>query len=406
MYPFSSSVGNYDYLEKQYLRFWEGSFKVGQEFSEIWLNAWQEAFQSPATLMKRNFDYWQEVVRPPEAAWQTYYQEVSLPPKLAKIVRLLDFSGVSPMPGEVIPTLILPPQAGHHSYIADYSPEQSQIQALRQNGLDKIYCIEWLPATQETKHTRIEDYVEGLRYAIQLLGGRANLIGDCQGGWLSAIFAGLYPEMVNTLTIAGAPIDFQAGNGQIKEAVNYYAQTFPERGLAFYRGLVQLGNGVLDGRMMVAGFDIMKPGQTPLRYLNLYKAIHDPVQLERFREMKNWYDFTQSIGGDFYLWLVAHLFRDNELIAGKLIVGGRRVDLKKITCPLFLIGGTRDHVTPPEQVFAMAKYVGTHPDQVQQYLVEAGHIGLFMGKDILINTWSEVAGKVEAYSNVNQALIA
>ena len=39
-----------------------------------------------------------------------------------------------------------------------------------------------------------------------------NLVGDCQGGWLATIYAALHPERVNTLTIAGAPIDFHAGD--------------------------------------------------------------------------------------------------------------------------------------------------------------------------------------------------
>ena len=46
--------------------------------------------------------------------------------------------------------------------------------------------------------------------SVELLGGRVNLIGDCQGGWLATIYAALHPERVNTLTIAGAPIDFHA----------------------------------------------------------------------------------------------------------------------------------------------------------------------------------------------------
>lgn len=396
---------DYNFIQNQYLRVLESSAKIGKEITENWWFAWNELLTDPQSIVRRNFDYIQEVFRPPEAEWQTLCHDVDLPEPLSKIIRLLDFSGPTPVPGEVIPTLILPPQAGHHSYIADYSPEQSQVQILRQNGLGKIYCIEWLEATQETKYTMIEDYIEAIYYCINKLGGKANLIGDCQGGWLATIFTALYPEMVNALVVAGAPIDYQAGDGQIKQTVNQNARLFPDGGMAFYRSLVASGNGLLDGRYMVMGFNLMKPGQTSLRYLNLYRDIHDPVQLERFREMKNWYDFTQNIAGNFYLWIVEHLFRDNELIKGKLVVAGRTVDMKQITCPVFLVGGTRDHVTTPEQVFAMAKYVGTPKNQIQQYLVEAGHIGLFMGKDVLENTWSDIGRKIEAYSNTYQSLL-
>jgi poly(3-hydroxyalkanoate) synthetase len=390
-------MGNSDYVMKQYFRAVEATIKLSKEATENWLFAINEFKTSPESLLRRNYDYLQEVFRPPEAEWQTYCQEIRLVEPHSKIVKLLDFS--TPVEGEVIPTLILPPQAGHHSYIADYSPEQSQVQMLRQNGLGAIYCLEWLPATQETKHTVIENYIEAVHYCITRLGGKANLIGDCQGGWLASIFAALHPEMVNTLSVAGAPIDCQAGDGQIKETVNANAKLFPDGGMALYRSLVAMGDGILDGRFMVMGFNFMKPGQTSLRYMGLYKNIHDSEQLERFREMKNWYDFTQNIAGDFYLWIVQHLFRDNELIQGKLVVAGQTVDLSQIKCPLFLVGGVRDHVTTPDQVFAMRQYVGTPPEHIHEYLVDAGHIGLFMGKNVLTETWSVIGQTIERFSN-------
>jgi poly(3-hydroxyalkanoate) synthetase len=388
-----------DFINQQLFRLLESTVKISKEVFENYVHAVKEFNESPLDLIRRNFDYLEEVLRPPEAEWQTYCHEVRLPEPYSKLGKLLDFSGRVPVAGEVIPTLILPPQAGHHSYIADYSAEQSQVQMLRENGLGLIFCLEWLPGTQETKHASIEHYIETVHYCVTKLGGKANLIGDCQGGWLSTIFTALYPEMVNTLTVAGAPIDYQSGDGQIKETINMISKMFPDKGMSFYKAMVALGNGVLDGRYMVLGFNTMKPGQTSMRYLSLYRNIHDDEQLRRFREMKNWYDFTQNISGDFYLWIVQHLFRDNELIHGKLVVGGRQVDLKKIKCPLFLVGGERDHVTTPDQVFAMSDYVGTAKENIHEYLVDAGHIGLFMGKNVLEETWSDIGKTIERYSN-------
>ena len=52
---------------------------------------------------------------------------------------------------------------------------------------------------------------------MQFLGGRVNLVGGCQGGWLAVVYAGLHPEHVNTLTIGGAPIDTHAGQSAVQE---------------------------------------------------------------------------------------------------------------------------------------------------------------------------------------------
>lgn len=398
MFPRLWSGDSTSFLQQQYRLFWDDSLKVATHATEIYLQSWAEFFTSPQTLMIRNLSYFNEVMTPPQPAWQTNYNEVELPDHFAPIIKLLDFAPPSAAQEAIMPTLILPPQAGHHSYIADYSPEQSQTQTLRNAGLGRIYCIEWLEATQATRHTSIEDYIEAIHYCIQFMGGKANLVGDCQGGWLAAIYAALYPHTVNSLVVAGAPIDFQAGDGPIKNMTNYVASTYPDGGMSFYRALVQAGGGVLDGRWMVMGFNLMKPGQLPERYLKLYQDIMNHRELKRFREMKNWYDYPQDIAGDFYLWIVEQLFRDNKLIKGELVVGGRPVDLGQITCPVHLLGGTRDHITPPEQVFAMADYVGTPPEKVHQHLVIAGHIGLFMGREVLTDYWSPIGRDLAALS--------
>ena len=51
------------------------------------------------------------------------------------VARLRDFSNGSSDP--VVPTLVLPPQAGHDSCIVDYSSEQSQMETIRAAGLER-----------------------------------------------------------------------------------------------------------------------------------------------------------------------------------------------------------------------------------------------------------------------------
>ena len=81
--------------------------------------------------------------------------------------------------------LVVPPQAGDASSIVDYGRDQSQMMTLRDGGLDRLFAIDWLPATDETADWSIEGYVAVLEEAVQFLDGRVNLVGDCQGGWLA-----------------------------------------------------------------------------------------------------------------------------------------------------------------------------------------------------------------------------
>jgi poly(3-hydroxybutyrate) depolymerase len=89
----------------------------------------------------------------------------------------------------VVPVLVLPPQAGHDSCVVDFAPGQSQIETIRNVGLGTVASLDWIGATRATKDTTVEDYLAVIADAIGLLGGRVNLIGDCQGGWLGTIYA-------------------------------------------------------------------------------------------------------------------------------------------------------------------------------------------------------------------------
>jgi poly(3-hydroxyalkanoate) synthetase len=103
--------------------------------------------------------------------------------------------------------------------------------------------------------------------------------------------------------------------------------------------------------------------------------------------------------GAFYLWIVERLFRDNALISGELLVAGERIDLRRIECPLFLLAGDRDHITPPSQVFALADHAGTPEELVTCRTADGGHLGLFMGRDALERHWAPLMQQVAALSS-------
>jgi poly(3-hydroxybutyrate) depolymerase len=311
----------------------------------------------------------------------------------APVARLRDFSAGGR--SLVRPTLVLPPQAGHDSCIVDYSPAQSQMRTIRAAGLDRAYALDWIGATASTKDAAIDDYLEVIERAIEYIGAPVNLIGDCQGGWLATIYAALRPEQVNTLTIAGAPVDFHAGEPVIHAALRSLA---PSGNLAFYRGLVAAGGGMLRGEHMLAGFIALQPENEVARQMQLLANLDDSTHIERYRAFEDWFKHTQAIPGAFYLWIVEHLFRDNELIAGTLEVGGERVDLGRIGCPLNLLAGAADHITPPDQVFALADYASSSAEDTERRLASGGHLGLFMGHEALREHWPPLLAAVRARS--------
>jgi poly(3-hydroxyalkanoate) synthetase len=290
------------------------------------------------------------------------------------VARLRDFSTAKPP--AVVPTIVLPPQAGHDSCIVDYSPAQSQMRTVLEAGLEHALSLDWVGATRATRDASIDDYLEAIDRAIAFCGGRANLVGDCQGGWLAAIYAALKPAHVNTLTVAGAPIDFHAGDAVINEVIEWLA---PGGDLRLYEALVAAGGGVLSGRQMLSGFITIRPRDEIARHFALLANLHDPAHIARYAEFEDW-------------------FCQNELIAGTLEIGGNAVELANIGVPLNLLAGTTDHITPPAQVFALAEHASTPSELIHRELVPGGHLGLFMGHRALRDHWPPVLAKVLEYS--------
>ncbi len=134
----------------------------------------------------------------------------------------------------------------------------------------------------------------------------------------------------------------------------------PDGNLRFYEALVAAGGGILEGRHMLTGFIMIQPGAEISRQIDLLLNLDDPAHVARYREFEDWFKHTQDVPGAFYLWIVRHLFRDNALISGSLEVRGQKVDLGRIDMPLNLLAGATDHITPPDQVFALAA-VRVHP---------------------------------------------
>jgi poly(3-hydroxyalkanoate) synthetase len=346
---------------------------------------------TPLGMADRGLRWWREMRRRSEPSWHLPNEIVLSTP----FAHLRDFTAPVDRAADVVPTLVLPPQAGHSSSVVDFSPTQSQLAVIRAAGLTRLFVLDWRAATPRTAGVTITDYVDVIDRSIEQMGGRANLVGDCQGGWLAAIYAALHPERVHTLTLAGAPIDFHAGESVIASSTRTLTSAF---GLAPYRALVAMGGGNMPGRAVLTNFIAIQPQSEIARQMQLLENIDDRAHVERYRVFEDWFKHTQDIPGAFYLWLVEHLFWRNELISGELVVDGRRAHLANITCPLFLLAGSTDHITPPPQLFAAAEAVGTPRDRIHRRTANGGHLGLFMGREALRTDWPPLMEAVRALS--------
>jgi len=173
----------------------------------------------------------QTLAAPPQSEWATK-NRILLD---LDTMRLRDFSPeFSAAHVTDTPVLVDAPFAGHSSTIADYAPGQSLVETLLANGCKRVLCTDWKAATPEMKNFDIDKYLAEINVAVDDLGGAVHLLGLCQGGWMSTMFAARFPHKVRSLVLAGSPIDTDAGHGPIMEM----AHRLP---MSFYEEMVKAG---------------------------------------------------------------------------------------------------------------------------------------------------------------------
>jgi len=289
-----------------------------------------------------------------------------------------------------VPVLVDAPYAGHSSSIADYAKGQSLVETLLAAGVGRVLAMDWKPATAAMRDFDIDKYLAEINVVVDDLGGAVHLVGLCQGGWMSAMYAARFPHKVRSLVLAGAPIDTDAGDGPIKKI----AHSLP---LSFYQDLVQAGGGRMLGRYMLAGWKSMHPEQQYVdKYLDLYRHIEDKCYIKRTEQFERWYENPIDLPGRYYLQAIQLLFKENRLAKGEFVALGRKLDLKAIRVPLFLLAGDGDDITTKDQVFNAATLVGTPQGDIVRKLVPGGHIGLFMGTRTLAEAWPEIGRWIAA----------
>jgi pimeloyl-ACP methyl ester carboxylesterase len=307
-----------------------------------------------------------------------------------KTASLRDFSTAA----DGMPTLLVTPFALHGSTIVDIAPGYSLIAALREAGLTRLFATNWHSATHEMRYLGIDNYLADLNVLVDALGGRVNLVGLCQGGWMALLYAARFPDKVAKLVLAGAPIDITAGDS----GLSALAASSP---LEVFHELVSIGDGRVLGRAMLQfwGSGSIDPAEIG-ELLQIPDPVGSPAYAQIERLFRRWYAWTVDLPGKFYLEVVERLYKQNELSGGRFIALGERVDLKKVQMPLFLLAARDDEVVAPAQLFAAKRLVGTPEDQVQTDTVECRHIGLFMGRAALHGPWPKIARWILANDGV------
>jgi poly(3-hydroxyalkanoate) synthetase len=286
------------------------------------------------------------------------------------------------------PVVVCAPYALHGALIADFAPGHSLVETLQKDGVNRIYVPDWRSATPEMRYLSIDNYLADLNVAIDEIGAPVDLVGLCQGGWLSLVYAARFPGKVRRLVLAGAPVDISTPSELSKMVAAVPQQAFEQ--------MVQQGDGLVSGEHMLKLWNLpfnQQDVETTLQR-NLSDGSDEAQMLmDRF---ERWDRATLDLPGTYYLEVTDRVFRQNQIAEDRFVALGRRIDLAEVRVPVFLLAGADDIVVPRDQAFATARLLGTQSAWLERACEPCGHLSLFMGRKVLSHSWRRVARWLQA----------
>jgi polyhydroxyalkanoate synthase len=141
--------------------------------------------------------------------------------------------------------------------------------------------------------------------------------------------------------------------------------------------LVDSNNGLIPGEFLNQGFEMLKPMMKLQKQQSMLSMIDDKDKFMNFMRMEKWINESPAQTGECFRQFMKDCYQQNKLVKGELEVGGKKVNLKNITCPLLNIYATEDHLVPPSATIPLNEHVGSKDKEL--YSFKGGHIGVFVG---------------------------
>lgn len=257
-------------------------------------------------------------------------------------------------------------------YMMDIQPDRSFIGKLLAEGLD-VYLLDTGYPTIAERYKTVNDYINGnINDCVDFLCEKhhlkaINLMGICQGGTFSAIYAALHPEKVKNLVTLVTPIDFATNDGLL----------FKWSRCLDIDNMVDKYNGIIPGSFLNTGFDLLIPMNKVRKLVNLAQTTSDKDKMMNFLRMEHWINESPDQAGETYRQFIIDMYQHNKLVKGEFELDGEKVNLKNINMPLLTIYASEDHIVPPQCTKPLNDLVSSADKELYEF--PGGHIGVFVG---------------------------
>jgi len=284
-----------------------------------------------------------------------------------EVMELLQFHPVTEQVYER-PLLIFPPWINKY-YILDLRPENSFIRWLVAQGYT-VFVVSWTNPDQRLAQYGFEDYMQnGIFAALEAVKDATgiedpNCVGYCIGGTLLAAtlayMAAKGDKRIHSATFWAAQTDFSEA-GDLSVFVD-------EAQLEALQEQMKAEGGVLKGSKMATAFNMLRANDLIWSFvINNYLLGRQPMPFD----LLYWNSDTTRMPEKLHLSYLRQCYRDNALALGKMMLDGVRLDLSKVTVPVYLQSAREDHIAPANSVFKAVRLFG---GPVRFIIAGSGHI--------------------------------
>ncbi|MFZ5669879.1 MAG: class I poly(R)-hydroxyalkanoic acid synthase [Pseudomonadota bacterium] len=270
------------------------------------------------------------------------------------ILQLLQYAPTTDQVRE-IPLLLFTPWINKF-YITDLRPDNSLIRWLTGQGFT-VFVTSWVNPDERLAAKTFEDYMlEGVYDATaqvmkQCGTTRVNAVGYCIGGTLLscalAHMAAVGDARIGAATFFAAQQDFQEA-GDLKLFVD-------DAWLAEIEERMNQAGGFLPGKSMADTFNSLRGNDLIWSFfVNNYLMGKEPKPFD----LLFWNADQTRMPKALHLFYLRNFYKDNALARGGLTLGGERLDLGRVTIPIYVQSSREDHIAPYRSIYRGAKLFG------------------------------------------------
>jgi polyhydroxyalkanoate synthase subunit PhaC len=281
------------------------------------------------------------------------------------------------------PVIFVPPfMVRPHVY--DLDPGHSFVATLLERGFD-VFSMDFGEPGKDDAHLKLDDYVlefmpRLMRAAMDEAGTeQVVLIGYSMGGIFSYLSAAMFPEKTAAIIPMAAPVDCHKMG-----LFSAMAQLAGRPGVGLLRVL-----GNIPGQLASIAFRVATPVKSLSRLASLVPKLWDAEYVRRYAALNAWVNDFADWPEAAFRQFVNEFMGENRLARGRLKLGGQRVNLRDITCPILAFAGKTDRIAPPAACRALLKQVASKDAMCVE--VPGGHLGIVVSRSSPRQVWARAA---------------